>query len=138
MFLDHNMKLCKMIELYLKYNNMHTIRTVNAFICINNHVNLCINSMLSVGMFGNQSTPDHVLRMQGLQGCDHLDNRGDRHNDGHLLCLSHLGGSLSSSCLESVGHYVVYWGTGATRNDTSMGWVITSTCRVLGRRLMGP
>ena len=41
------MKLCKMIEIYLKYDNMHTIRTINAFICINNHVNLCINSILS-------------------------------------------------------------------------------------------
>ena len=36
-----------MIEVYLKYDNMHTIRTINAFICINNHVNSCINSMLS-------------------------------------------------------------------------------------------
>ena len=42
------MNLCKMIEIYLKYDNMHTIRTINAFICINNHVNSCINSMLSV------------------------------------------------------------------------------------------
>ena len=42
------MKLCKMIEIYLKYDNMHTIRIINAFICINNHVNSCINSMLSV------------------------------------------------------------------------------------------
>ena len=41
------MKLCKMIEIYLKYDNMHTIRTINVFICINNHVNSCINSMLS-------------------------------------------------------------------------------------------
>ena len=41
------MKLYKMIEIYLKYDNMHTIRTINAFICINNHVNSCINSMLS-------------------------------------------------------------------------------------------
>ena len=44
---DHNMKLCKMIEIYLKYDNMHIIGTINAFICINNHVNPCINSMLS-------------------------------------------------------------------------------------------
>ena len=43
------MKLYKMIEIYLKYDNMHTIRTINAFICINNHVNSCINSMLSKG-----------------------------------------------------------------------------------------
>ena len=42
------MKLYKMIEIYLKYDNMHIIRTINAFICINNHVNSCINNMLSV------------------------------------------------------------------------------------------
>ena len=42
------MKLYKMIEIYLKYDNMHTIGTMNAFIYINNHVNSCINSMLSV------------------------------------------------------------------------------------------
>ena len=41
------MKLCKMIEMYLKYDNMHTNATINAFICINNHVNSCINCMLS-------------------------------------------------------------------------------------------
>ena len=41
------MKLCKMIEIYLKYDKMHTIRTINAFICLNNHVNSCINNMLS-------------------------------------------------------------------------------------------
>ena len=44
------MKLFIMIEIYLKYENMHTIRTINAFICINNHVNLCINSMLLVSL----------------------------------------------------------------------------------------
>ena len=41
------MKLHKMIEMYLKYANMHTIGTINAFICINNHVNSCIKCMLS-------------------------------------------------------------------------------------------
>ena len=46
-FLDHNTKLCKMIEIYLKYDNMHIIRTINAFIYINNHVNSCIDRMLS-------------------------------------------------------------------------------------------
>ena len=46
-FVDHNMKLCKMIEIYLKYDNMHTIGKINAFICINNHVNWCIKCMLS-------------------------------------------------------------------------------------------
>ena len=46
-FLDHNMKLHKIIEMYLKYDNMHTIGTINDFICINNHVNSFIYSMLS-------------------------------------------------------------------------------------------
>ena len=42
------MKLYKMIEIYLKYDNMHIFGKINAFICINNHVNSCINSMLSM------------------------------------------------------------------------------------------
>ena len=42
-----------MIEIYLKYDNMQTNGIINAFICINNHVNSCINSMLS----------DHSLRL---------------------------------------------------------------------------
>ena len=41
------MKLYKMIEIYLKYDNMHIFRVINAFIYINNYLNLCINSMLS-------------------------------------------------------------------------------------------
>ena len=36
-----------MIEIYLKYDNMHTFGIINALNCINNHVNSCINSMLS-------------------------------------------------------------------------------------------
>ena len=36
-----------MIEIHLKYDNMHTFGIFNVFICINNHVNSCINSMLS-------------------------------------------------------------------------------------------
>ena len=47
-FLDHNMKLYKMIEIYLKYDNMNTFRVLNAFICINNYVISCINSMSSL------------------------------------------------------------------------------------------
>ena len=42
------MKLHKMIEMYLKYDNMHTNGTTNAFIGINNHVNSCINCILSI------------------------------------------------------------------------------------------
>ena len=44
------MKLSKMIKIYLKYDNMHTIVIINAFICIHNHVNLCIKCMLSEGL----------------------------------------------------------------------------------------
>ena len=46
-FLDHNMNLHKMIEIYLKYDNMHIFAVINALICINKHVITCINSMLS-------------------------------------------------------------------------------------------
>ena len=37
-----------MIEIYLKYDNMHIFGMINAFNCINNHVISCINSMLSI------------------------------------------------------------------------------------------
>ena len=40
------MKFYKMIEIYLKYDNMNTNGIINAFICINNHVNSCIKCML--------------------------------------------------------------------------------------------
>ena len=46
-FLDHNLKLYKMIEMHSKYDNMHTNGMFNALICINNYVNLCVNCMLS-------------------------------------------------------------------------------------------
>ena len=46
-FLDHNLTLYKMIQMHLKYHNMHTNEIFNALIFINNHVNLCINSMSS-------------------------------------------------------------------------------------------
>ena len=36
-----------MIEIYLKYDNMHIFGISNAFIYINNHLISCINSMLS-------------------------------------------------------------------------------------------
>ena len=36
-----------MIEIHLKYDNMHIFGMINVFICINNHANSCINSMLS-------------------------------------------------------------------------------------------
>ena len=36
-----------MIEIYLKYDNMHVFGMINALNCINNHVNSCKNSMLS-------------------------------------------------------------------------------------------
>ena len=42
------MKLYKMIEIYLKYDNMHIFGMINAFICINNYVISCINNMLSI------------------------------------------------------------------------------------------
>ena len=50
-FLDHNMKLHKRIEMYLKYDDMHTNRIFNALNCTNNHVNSCIKCMLSLSYF---------------------------------------------------------------------------------------
>ena len=47
LFLYHNLKLYKMIEMHSKYNNMYTNIIFNALNCINNHVNSCINCMLS-------------------------------------------------------------------------------------------
>ena len=45
-FLYHNLKLYEMIEMYSKYDNIHTNRIFNALNYINNHVNACINCML--------------------------------------------------------------------------------------------
>ena len=47
-FLYHNLKLNKMINMHLKYDNMHTNGIFNALNYINNYVNSCINFMLSV------------------------------------------------------------------------------------------
>ena len=55
------MKLSKIIEIYLKYDNMHTIRIINAFICINNHVNSCLKCMLSL----DQSHLDMITEFLG-------------------------------------------------------------------------
>ena len=41
------MKLHKMIEIYLKHDNMHTYIIFNTLNCINNYINLCTNCMLS-------------------------------------------------------------------------------------------
>ena len=46
-FLYHNLKLHKMIEMHSKYDNMHTNVIFNALNCINNHVNSCINCTIS-------------------------------------------------------------------------------------------
>ena len=47
LFFYHNLKIYKMIEMHSKYDNMHTNRIFNTLNCINNHVNLCMNCMLS-------------------------------------------------------------------------------------------
>ena len=47
-FLDHNLKLHKMIEMHSKYDNLHTNRIFHALICIKNHVDSCTNCMSSL------------------------------------------------------------------------------------------
>ena len=49
-FLDHILKLHKMIDMHSKYDNMHRNRIFNALNCINNHVNSFRNYMLSMSM----------------------------------------------------------------------------------------
>ena len=44
------MKLHKMIEMYLKYDNMHTNIIFSALNYINNHVNSCLKCMLSISL----------------------------------------------------------------------------------------
>ena len=51
------MNLHKMIEIYLKYDNMHIFVVINALICINNYVITCINSMLSRATRGSATWP---------------------------------------------------------------------------------
>ena len=60
------MKLHKMIEMYLKYDNMYTNGIINAFICINNHVNSCINCMLSMCRIDATCAVVHIIRSRWL------------------------------------------------------------------------
>ena len=48
-FLYHNLKLHKMIDMHSKYDNMHTNGIFNALNYINNHIN-CMLSVLHVIM----------------------------------------------------------------------------------------
>ena len=60
-FLGHNLKLHKMIDMHSKYDNMHTNRIFNVLNCINNYVNSCINCMLSTihdGAYQKISNPN--------------------------------------------------------------------------------
>ena len=51
-FLDHNLKLHKIIEMHSKYDNMNTNGIFNDLNYINNHVNSCIGFMLSMDVEG--------------------------------------------------------------------------------------
>ena len=46
-FISHNLKLHKMIDMQLKYDNMYTNEIFNELIYIDNHVNSYRNYMLS-------------------------------------------------------------------------------------------
>ena len=56
------MKLCKMIEIYIKYDSMHTTGVINAFICIKNHVNSCIKCMLSLIELVGENSHHHPAK----------------------------------------------------------------------------
>ena len=68
-----------MIEIFLKYDNMHKFGIINAFICINNHVISCINSMLSCIALSLIRTPklsyflsEDNIRIDDLLGNVHI------------------------------------------------------------------
>ena len=52
-----------MIEIYLKYDNMHIFRIINTLNCINNHVNSCISSMLSITSLQTYILNIHIRRI---------------------------------------------------------------------------
>ena len=93
------MTLHKMIEMYLKYDNMHTNVIINAFSCINNHVNLYTNFMLSklISLFTRAHThvrthmPIHTRTCTGMythahaHACIHT-----QHGDTFLSAPCHL------------------------------------------------
>ena len=47
-FLDYNLRLHKMIDIYSKYDNMHKNGMFYALICINNHIIACQSCVLSI------------------------------------------------------------------------------------------
>ena len=83
-FLDHNMKWYKMIEIYLKYDNMHTFGIINAFNCINNHVNSCINSMLSQNLMGFSSIMGRICMQWSSTNTEWRDDVGCK-----VTCTKH-------------------------------------------------
>ena len=85
------------------------------------------------GLLGDRGTHDPEVRMRGLLGRDHLDNRDDHRRDGNPLCVSHPVGSPSSSLPESVGHHIVCRGMRSARRGPSVGLVVTP---LLGCHLM--
>ena len=52
------MNLHIMIEICLKDDNMHIFVMINALICINNYVIICINIMLSISSVGVRGGED--------------------------------------------------------------------------------
>ena len=59
----------------LKCDKMHTIRTINAFICISNHVNSCVNSMLSHETFTYVVMWRHVIAPSNGELSQHRNTR---------------------------------------------------------------
>ena len=100
------MKLYKMIEVYLKYDSMHTFRIINAFIYINNHVNSCTNSMLSCargareagctrGLAGRAHAGRGWLRAHGAQWRGVHTGHSDRARvgRGNMACAQSTNGA---------------------------------------------
>ena len=68
-----------MIDMHSKYDNMHKNGIVNVLTFINNHVNLCINCMLSCTRlmnnlgFGHVSNPNEILKLLLIRVGNHRE-----------------------------------------------------------------
>ena len=87
-----------MIEIYFKYDKMHIFGMINAFIYINNHVNSCINSMLSVWLKRVQCSAVQVVHK-----CDQDRTWGEVWNDDYSASVVKIRRDRGQSQVEETG-----------------------------------
>ena len=88
-----------MIEVYLKYDNMHIFGIINTFICTNNRVISCINSMLSP--LGTHACAHEKMREREREGEWGEKRERGKEERGRKLSPPHL--PMHARVQESVG-----------------------------------